>query len=92
MVATAYKHIIVDSAGRPRVDGSLSVTVVAFMHNGGDSLEGIASLYSYISLEGIHEAWDYYMAHKQELDPIIEAGQRPPEGYCVGKNGILEKM
>jgi len=95
MVKTEYQHIVKTPgyrSGRARIAGTgLTVAGIVIMHNGGDSLDAIVAAYPNLTLEKAQEALAYAADHKEEIARDVYTLTHPPQGYAVGKYGILQK-
>jgi uncharacterized protein (DUF433 family) len=73
LVETRYEHIVLDTAGVPRIVGT-TMKVVELVQEQlayGWSAEELHFQHPYLSLGQIHSALAYYRDHKEELDEDI---------------------
>ncbi len=73
LVETRYEHIVLDTAGVPRIAGT-TMKVVELIQEQlayGWSAEELHFQHPYLSLGQIHSALAYYWDHKEKLDQDI---------------------
>lgn len=72
--ATLYKHIILNDAGVPIVEGTTTkvIEIVLDVKAYGWSPEEVHFQHPHLSLGQIHSALAYYWDHQEELDADIE--------------------
>ncbi len=72
--ATLYKHIILNEAGVPIVEGTTTkvIEIVLDVKAYGWSPEEIHFQHPYLSLGQIHSALAYYWDHQEELEADIK--------------------
>ncbi len=72
--ATLYKHIILNEAGVPIVEGTTTkvIEIVLDVKAYGWSPEEIHFQHPHLSLGQIHSALAYYWDHQEELEADIE--------------------
>lgn len=94
--ATAYKHIVINEAGVPFIEGTttkiieLVLDVLAY----GWSPEELQFQHSNLTFGQIHSALVYYWDHKEELDGDIERHMERAEEIRrqVGPSQLVERL
>jgi uncharacterized protein (DUF433 family) len=94
--ATAYKHIVIDEAGIPLVEGTttkvieLVLDVLAY----GWSPDELQFQHPHLKLGQIHSALAYYWDHKADLDGDIERRMERADEIRreVGPSQLVERL
>ena len=77
MIQTDAPPLRIDETGAIRVGSSnITLDLVIESYRLGESLESFAEGHPSISLAEVYAAIAYYLAHREELDPYLEAGKR----------------
>jgi uncharacterized protein (DUF433 family) len=94
--ATAYKHVVVDESGVPRIEGTTMkiVELILETHAYGWSPDELQFQHPYITLGQIHSALAYCWDHKDEFDRDIERRLERVEQIRrdVGPSRLVERL
>jgi uncharacterized protein (DUF433 family) len=102
-ITTDSPPLRVDSDGVIRVgDSRITLDLVIEAYQLGQTPEYFAETHSSVTLAQVHGTIAYYLAHKAELDPYLEAGKRRFEelkeeiesqpGYKEWRDGLRQKL
>jgi len=79
-IRTEHPHIVrtTGAAGEKAVIAGTNISVwfIVRQLRTGDTPEDIVKSLPYLTLAGVYDALSYYHDHRDEIDPIIERGDR----------------
>ena len=95
MVKTIYENIVKNEGycgGMACVKGTrVTVAGLVIMKDGGDSIEDIVSAYPNLNEGLVSEAFGYAFSNSVEVSADIYILTRPPRGFNLKKNRVLER-